>query len=292
MGYNLEFRKGFSDTQYKNNLLKTSFMRSNSLKHFLSLENDISKQLGQKLKALKEKDEENYKEWCSSSLHQYFEDNVLNWQEDKVKSINRKHSTLSIPDFPWGNETKVIDIINKNIDGTTPVLCEIPTIDSQFSESKFSKAESHWAEFLFGSYWGLNKLVPKTDEEKKQITGLIVRRYRSIVNIIKNFPISQKWDINFSNRKWNSMFQDIISYEKISCYYRGAEANAQAQTLENEAIAKGFDSIYTIDGAFGRLKAIKFWRHLTWMDSMFVQTKLKRLLGFKINGSKSIESKC
>ena len=87
--------------------------------------------------------------------------------------------------------------------------------------------------------------MPKTDEEKKHIIGLIVRRYRSIVNIIKIFPISQKWDINFSNRKWNSMFQDIISYKKISCYHLGAEANAQAQTLENEAIAKGFDSIYT-----------------------------------------------
>ena len=139
MGYNLEFREGFSDTQYKNNLLKTSFMRSISLKHFLSLENDMSKQIGQKLKALKEKDEENYKEWCSSSLHQYFEDNILNWQEDKIKSINRKHSTLSIPDFPWGNETKVIDIINKNIDGTTQYFVKFQQLILNLVSQSFLK---------------------------------------------------------------------------------------------------------------------------------------------------------
>ena len=277
-GYNLEFKKQYDLSDYKSRLIKQSFKRADTLKNFVSFRQDISGGLVKEIKERKALDNHNYLETCSKSAS-HFMNNLINSNEDKDSYENYKEfEALSIKDFPWGND-KLIDDHFENINLVDGVKLNQ---SSEWSSEWMTYAQWYLAENLFGSYTELFKYKTKDKKEQGLIKAIIMKRIYAIVDYIKYFPISPAIDNNFSESRWNYIFQEIVDYNMIvSCKEKAKITN---EFIIKEEITKcdGFDAISAIESCYGMLKVINMRQYYWSMKTFLNQMGLEGLIGWRI----------
>ena len=82
---------------------------------------------------------------------------------------------------------------------------------SEWSSAWMTYAQWYLAEYLFGSYTELFKYKSKDKKEQGLIKAIIMKRIYAIIDYIKYFPISPTIDNNFSESRWNYIFQEILN---------------------------------------------------------------------------------
>ena len=197
---------------------------------------------------------------------------------------------MSIKNFPWDNKKLIANLVDNHFEGRKQVDGVKLDGDNEWSDSLLTYTQWYWAEYLFGSYSQLFNRKVTDQKEQNLIKALIIKRSNAIVDYIKHFQISPAVDNNFSESRWNYIFQEIVDYEKIVNTTDRTKIEKEFAIEEVKAKQDGFDAIFGIESCYGMMKVLNFRQHYWSIKSFLNQKALEDFIGkgmWKENLSKS-----